>query len=274
MGNDEKQDKAFYAEKEEMLKLFYFVLVCQLAFAVADPATSRQKTSDEAHRITRGKVMPQPRGVITSPNYPSDYPNRISYWWSAWTGGGLVWRVTFNDFETEQGYDVVRIYDGPSASSPLLLTASGSGLPSTVYTTQSDLYITFDSDDSETRRGFSLNYDNVQPPSNSEETRFISPNYPNNYGNLDIASYQASTSSGNRYAIRFTDFNTEAGYDTLTIYDGKGSSSPVLLVASGSKIPSTIYTSGPDFYAIFRSDDSNVARGFEGYYSVVKQADE
>jgi len=47
MGNDEKQDKAFYAEKEEMLKLFYFVLVCQLAFAVADPATSRQKTSDE-----------------------------------------------------------------------------------------------------------------------------------------------------------------------------------------------------------------------------------
>merc|ERR1712137_917429 len=113
--------------------------------AVADPAKSRQKISDEAHRITKGKVMPQPRGVITSPNYPSNYPNLMSYWWSATTSGGLVWRVTFTDFETEQGYDVVRIYDGPSASSPLLLTASGSGLPSTVYTTQSDLYITLDS---------------------------------------------------------------------------------------------------------------------------------
>jgi len=171
-----------------------------------------------AHRITKGKVMPQPRGVITSPNYPSNYPNLMSYWWSATTSGGLVWRVTFTDFETEQGYDVVRIYDGPSASSPLLLTASGSGLPSTVYTTQGNLYITFNTDDSETRRGFSLNYDNVQPPSNSG-TRFTSPNYPNNYGNLAISSYQSSTSSGNRFLIRFTDFNTEAGYDTLTVFN-------------------------------------------------------
>lgn len=51
------------------------------------------------------------QGVITSPNYPSNYPNRANCVYDVTVPAGFVC-FTFTLFETETGYDYVRFYDG------------------------------------------------------------------------------------------------------------------------------------------------------------------
>ena len=66
-------------------------------------------------------------------------------------------RVDFDDFETESGYDKVRIYDGSFTDAPLLLEASGDR-PTAVASSGDVMYVTFTSDSSVTYKGFSGKY--------------------------------------------------------------------------------------------------------------------
>ena len=52
-----------------------------------------------------------------------------------------VIQARFTKLDTEERYDVVRLYDGPNASAPLLGTFSGRSLPTAVVAT-SGQYLT------------------------------------------------------------------------------------------------------------------------------------
>ena len=104
------------------------------------------------------------------------------------------------------------------------------------------MYAVFTSDDSETRRGFRFVYESIElnekttqkptpeptpkptpeptpkpTPEPTPDQEFTSPNYPQNYPNNALYTYTASTSTGKVLAIRFTSFDTEAGYDFLRV---------------------------------------------------------
>ncbi|EGT51349.1 hypothetical protein CAEBREN_22721 [Caenorhabditis brenneri] len=94
--------------------------------------------------------------IISSPNYPNDYPADVFCTWgvSAPNGGHRL-RLTFNAFNTEKNDDIVRVYDGDSDRAPLIgVYSDGPFKPWTVYTTGPSIYITFLSDKYYTFSGF------------------------------------------------------------------------------------------------------------------------
>ncbi|MBK7172095.1 MAG: PKD domain-containing protein [Bacteroidales bacterium] len=84
------------------------------------------------------------------------------------TPGNMI-RFTFNSFETESGYDYLRIYNGTSTAAPLIGTYHGTAGPGTVTASNAAGALTFNftSDGSVTKPGWSAGiscYNNNIPP--------------------------------------------------------------------------------------------------------------
>ncbi|KAK5965653.1 hypothetical protein GCK32_017031 [Trichostrongylus colubriformis] len=100
-------------------------------------------------------------GFVTSPNWPSNYPDEITCnYLMAMPQGRLM--LTFVAFSTEACCDKVEIYDGPNQTYPKIATLSGSYLYNTTYySTQQSLFLTFYSDYTESDKGFSAFYKQI-----------------------------------------------------------------------------------------------------------------
>jgi len=92
--------------------------------------------------------------IITSPDYPSNYPNNKECDWTIRVPSGQKVRIVFDKFVTEFYHDPVKIYDGANGSSKLIKQISGSSIPAEIISTGNQLHITFKSDHSITGEGF------------------------------------------------------------------------------------------------------------------------
>jgi len=84
--------------------------------------------------------------------------------------------LSFSQFNTESGYDYIRVYDGPSTSSPQILYATGSSLPATVVALSGSMYVYFHSDVSVTSSGFASFWSTVQISSIPPVASFLTSN--------------------------------------------------------------------------------------------------
>ncbi|KJH52321.1 CUB domain protein [Dictyocaulus viviparus] len=101
-------------------------------------------------------------GFVTSPDWPSPYPNDMTCHYLMTAPEGSKVMVMFAAFSTEACCDKVEIYDGPDATSPKLATLSGTELINTTfYSTQSSLFMTFYSDLTDNDKGFSAFYKEI-----------------------------------------------------------------------------------------------------------------
>ncbi|KAJ8042168.1 CUB and sushi domain-containing protein 1 [Holothuria leucospilota] len=94
-----------------------------------------------------------------SPNYPANYPKNLNYTWYLSTLPGLQLLLTFFNVSTEYNYDYISVRDGnTSFNGELLLQWSGVSLLDDVRVLSrgNDLIVTFESDRSVTRRGFTF----------------------------------------------------------------------------------------------------------------------
>ena len=72
---------------------------------------------------------------------------------------GYSVKAVFSHFNTEEHSDYLRIYDGPSASSPLLVKLSGDlSTPRGVVSTGSSLWFNFLTNEIASRRGFEATF--------------------------------------------------------------------------------------------------------------------
>ncbi len=88
----------------------------------------------------------------------SDYTNRANCRWLIQPTGATWIQLSFSSFSTESSYDFVRVYDGPTTSSPLLGSYSGTSLPPTLQSSGGSMLVVFTSDSSVTRAGWSASY--------------------------------------------------------------------------------------------------------------------
>ena len=94
-----------------------------------------------------------------SPNYPNDYFNSADVSWQIRNQYGNYVEMEVMIMNLESCCDYVRIYDGSSVGSPLLVSLSGSNNNgNTYYSSGSFMYVRFTSEGSVTRRGFQLRY--------------------------------------------------------------------------------------------------------------------
>ncbi len=72
--------------------------------------------------------------------------------------------------------------------------------------------------------------------------------------------------------LKFTRFATEAINDVVTVYDGNSTSAPVLGTFSGTAIPSSVTSTGPQMFVTFVSNGSTSAQGFLASYETTVNA--
>ncbi len=95
--------------------------------------------------------------VIRDPGGTSNYGNNANVTTTYCPANpGEVLTMTFTEFDTEEGYDFVRIYNGPSTASPLLGIFSGTAIPGPFTSTHPSgcLTVNFTSDVSFTYAGY------------------------------------------------------------------------------------------------------------------------
>ena len=87
--------------------------------------------------------------------------------------------LTFNSFATEEGHDILSIYDGEDASAPLIGQYSGHDTPPMITSTGNRLYLRFTTDSSTQDQGWTVTYSTVTVGVNENDKNNELNIYPN-----------------------------------------------------------------------------------------------
>ncbi|WP_179319140.1 CUB domain-containing protein [Winogradskyella helgolandensis] len=197
-------------------------------------------------------------------NYSANETETTTYYPE--TPGDLI-SITFTAFNTENGIDELSIYDGPDDSYPILGTFSGSTLPGTF--TSSDLStgaltFVFTSNGSVQNSGWAADITCVPPPS-CGTTFYDSGGASENYSTNETETSTFFPDNPGDYVVAtFTAFNTESGYDYLSVYDGPDETYPLLGEFSGTTTPGPFASSDTSgaLTFVFDSDFSGIRSGW------------
>ncbi|XP_078600000.1 uncharacterized protein LOC144875099 isoform X2 [Branchiostoma floridae x Branchiostoma japonicum] len=107
-----------------------------------------------------GLSLTSDSGTFTSPNYPADYPNYSNCTYKISVTPPKVVRLTFTDFNVEEGYDFVYVYDGDTLDPTQLIgeRLDGTSIPDPKSSSGSFMTVQFTSDSGDTRKGFQASY--------------------------------------------------------------------------------------------------------------------
>ncbi|KAK6487375.1 deleted in malignant brain tumors 1 protein-like [Huso huso] len=97
------------------------------------------------------------RGEFTSPNYPYPYPNNARCVWYIKVDRHSQISLTLTNVRLECRYDYVRVYDGPSTSSPQIGDVCQADYE-TFHSSSNTMTVVFTSDHSVTGTGFTASY--------------------------------------------------------------------------------------------------------------------
>ncbi|XP_072518296.1 enteropeptidase [Salminus brasiliensis] len=131
--------------------------------------------SDESERICATVCDGQflllgPSGFFHSKNFPQDYDSDTSCRWIIRVDDGFAIKIVFEVFQTEEGIDVLYIYEGTGPEKTLAHLLSGSS-PGTVWLFSSEATVEFSSDFISNQQGFYASYwaENISQLSNEEK---------------------------------------------------------------------------------------------------------
>uniref|UniRef100_A0A914XGD2 Uncharacterized protein n=1 Tax=Plectus sambesii TaxID=2011161 RepID=A0A914XGD2_9BILA len=122
-------------------------------------STTRMTTTGPNKCPSAGQPVYGPlSGIVSSPNYPSQYFNNANCVYTIIMQSGAA-TLTFNAFNTEACCDFLYIYNGPTTSYPLIKKLSGTGYAGTTYkATSNSMTLWFTTDASGTSSGWQANY--------------------------------------------------------------------------------------------------------------------
>lgn len=188
--------------------------------------------------------------------------------------------ITLSEFNTEAGADILRIYDGPDADSPLIIELSGNSESSvrTFETSAGVAFVTFETDGRNRRSGWHLSYAPGQgpPPPTCEDKQVLTEssglveagNRTDYYTNNLDCEWLIDAGLQEPLNLRFVRFNTEQDADIVSIYDGPyANPSSLLLQHSGRTVPSTVRTTRSQALIRFTTNASVQHTGWAFDYS-------
>lgn len=226
-------------------------------------------------------------GVLKDPGASGDYPPSLNVIQTFCSDSGNCLRLTFDQIQTQNTIDLIRVYDGASISATLIGEVSGFIEPSPITSsTNSDGCITiqFVSDAFTNYGGFSASISCVPctPPTevlilgqgeqviNTCNVILQDPGGAGNYGNNLNVTQTICSNTNECISLFFTEFNTETTFDRLTIYDGPDNTAEILGIFSGFNIPPPISSStesGGCMTLVFTTNSTTVNYGWEALVS-------
>ncbi|XP_017555843.2 cubilin [Pygocentrus nattereri] len=230
----------------------------------------------EAHSTACGGTIElrdgDPPGYITSPNYPSHYPQNIDCVWIIMVPNGESVQLDFEDFYIEPNtqcyYDYLEIRDGVSSNAELLAKLCGSTQPSTQHSTGSAMYLRFRTDHIITHKGFKAKYSIATCGGTyiGQSGTIRSPGYPDsNYPDNSNCEWYLEGPTGHYLTLSYTAFNLQSSTDCANDYveiREYNASGRLLGKHCESSLPAPVDTGDSFAYVKFVSDSSGNAAGF------------
>jgi len=225
---------------------------------------------------TGTKTLTATVGTFDDGSGPSNYQNNSDCsWLIAPTATVTKIILTFDDFSTESGNDVVTVYDGETTSSPVLGTYSGSSLPAslTITSTGNKMLVSFTSNGTGTASGFHASYTTSFPPYCASLTNltafsdtFSDGSGVNNYNPTASCRWRILPPGATTITLSFSEFNLTDNSDVIEVYNV--TSGNVLLNAySGSVIPADVTYAASKIMVWFKANSQTPGEGFTASYT-------
>jgi spore germination protein YaaH/PKD repeat protein len=87
-----------------------------------------------------------------------------------------------------------------------------------------------------------------------------------NYYNKENYSYTIQPAGASTVTLNFQSFDVEANYDSLWLYDGPSTTSPLIGAYTGTNSPGSVTTTQPAITLKFKSDNATTNPGFTAYW--------
>lgn len=186
------------------------------------------------------------------------------------SGTGKI-QLTFNYFETNQGTDVLYIYDGDSEQAPLIGSYSGSQKPPTINSTGDKLFFKFTTGNGPSLLGWSANFTTTRPIHCSGLTILTEPTGTFDDGSGDyhyndgsMCRWRIEPPGAEYIVLTFNRFNTEPENDYIIITNAV--SNQTVATVSGNEIPAALTIPAAKVQLRFVSNTSITGTGWEVTY--------
>ncbi|MEI6682742.1 MAG: C10 family peptidase [Bacteroidota bacterium] len=182
--------------------------------------------------------------------------------------------LTFNNINTKPA-DHVQVYDGASATAPLLADLSGDTVPQPITGTKNKMFLRFGSNGGAGAPGWFATY-KVKIPvwctgttTIKADTAVVTDGSMGfDYHNNSICRWILQTNSGKPLTINFRRFDTEPGKDILSIYD-LGNNVKLKEISGhydSGNLPDTVTSPSGKMMLIFMTNASITGSGWEIFY--------
>ncbi|XP_033761795.1 cubilin-like [Pecten maximus] len=227
-----------------------------------------------------GGTLTTSTGIITSPNFPSNYPHNRQCIWTIIAPNNIQILLNITDFQMESHancvFDFLEIRNGGFENSPLVNRYCGNTIDTIIQSHSNRMFIKFQTDSSFSARGFRILYEATATGCGGDFTTptgsFISPNYPNTYPHNAECFWTITASRGSQIVLNITDIDMEGGsscyFDYILIRDGS-SSGRQLGKFCGTSTPDAVHSSSNSLWIKYRTDYSVAGRGFHISYRSV-----
>ena len=216
-------------------------------------------------------------GTFYDPGGTSNYGNNLNVTQTFCSNAGNCLRVTFTNFSTQSGNDILTIYDGPSTASAVIGAFSGNTSPGTITSSSGCLTFKFVTNASTTKSGWVANFscvacgttilmNNNTAVSTCSGLFYDSGGPAGNYSNSQNFTKTFCSNAGSCIQMIFTSINLRNS-DVLTLYDGNSVLSPLIGVYGGTTLPPTILASSGCITVNFFSNSTSNSAGWEAIVS-------
>lgn len=264
---------------------------CILAASL--PISRRLLQADEAVTFPLCNSLETAIKTTVSGEVQASYGHNANCMWMLQTGMDTV-TAEFSAFETEMGYDFVRIYDGPTANPNALLTMlTGKTIPQPVTATSGTMLIVLSSDVSVAGSGFALTWTSSELTQSTVAAAVTSGVAEQCSGNINLAtgdgtltdgsgnyknnagcSWAITSATGRYITLSFSALDLEDQYDYVRVYDEFDGSTTNphgtgLLLGSytGRNLPASVTSTTGHMFVVLASDSSVVSSGFVASYT-------
>jgi M6 family metalloprotease-like protein len=213
-------------------------------------------------------------GTFSDGSGSSNYGNNLNCTWLIQPPGASTITFGLTSLNTEINVDRIRIYDGPTAASPLLGSYSGTNNLNTLTSTGGSIFVEFTTNSTNTDLGWDAYYtSSTSGPGCTGSTTltatsgsFSDGSGPNNYDNNQFCSWLIQPPSG-IITLSFSSFSTQANFDRVRVYDGIDNTAPQIANLSGNSIPANIVSSSNALYLEFITNGSVTDQGWDASYT-------
>jgi len=213
-------------------------------------------------------------GSFSDGSGTSNYTNNQNCSWLIQPAGAASITFGLTNLATEISADIITVYDGTSAASPILGSFSGTNNLNTFTSSTGSIFVTFVTNGSVTDQGFDAFYTSSTSSAGCSGSTtltattgsFSDGSAANNYNNNQFCSWLIQPPSGT-ISLSFSAFATESGTDRVLVFDGVDNTAPQIGNFSGSTIPANLTSSSNSLYLEFRTNGTVTDAGWDASYT-------